>query len=127
MPRTSLNNIEVIPSPNNLSEEEERPSLNVVTRAQSLRNKDTKAKFGKGDYKKTPKRRRRQRGSKEEKKKKRESEESSEGERKSNQSPNGINEERENKETMQVSTEPSEGGSVVIDKVHEHLQACKLH
>ena len=41
MPRTSLNNIEVIPSPTNSSEEEERPSLNVVTRAQSLRDKDT--------------------------------------------------------------------------------------
>ena len=31
MPRTSLNNIKVIPSPTNSSEEEERPSLNVVT------------------------------------------------------------------------------------------------
>ena len=103
MPRTSLNNIEVIPSPNNSSEEEERPTLNVVTRAQSLRDKNTQTKSEKDSDKKTPKRRRRQRGSKEGKKKKRESEESSEGERKSNQSPNGANETRESKETARVS------------------------
>ena len=30
----------------------------------------------------------------------------------------------ENKETAVGSTESSEGGSVVIDKVHEHLQAA---
>ena len=71
MPRTSLNNIEVIPSPNNSSEEEERPSLNVVIRAQSLRAKDMQEKSGKDNDTKTPKRRRRQRGSKEGKKKKR--------------------------------------------------------
>ena len=45
MLRTSLNNIEVIPLPNNLSEEEERPSSNVATRAQSIRVKDNSANW----------------------------------------------------------------------------------
>ena len=123
MPRTSLNNIQVIPSPNNSSEEEERPTLNVVTRAQSLRDKDTQTRSEKESDKKTPKRRHRQRGSKEGKKKKTSSEESDESEKKSKESSN-ANKPRENKEPAQTSTEPSEGGSVVIDKVHEHLQAA---
>ena len=125
MPRTSLNNIEVIPSPNNSSEEKERPTLNVVTRAQSLRDQNTQTSSEKDSDKKTPKRRRRQRSSKEGKKKKKtSSEESDESGRKSKQSPNGTNEPKENKESAQASTETSEGGSVVIDKVHEHLQAA---
>ena len=85
MPRTSLNNIEVIPSPTNSSEEEERPSLNVVTRAQSLRDQNTQTQSEKDDDKKVPKRQRRQRGSKEGKKKKKTStEESGESGKKSN-------------------------------------------
>lgn len=77
-PRTSLNYIDVIPSPSNSSEEEERPSLNVVTQAQSLKPKDNSAKLGTKNDKKTLKRMHHQRGSKEGKKKKRELEESSE-------------------------------------------------
>ena len=114
----------MIPSPSNSSEEEERPSLNVVTRAQSLTAKDNLAKLGTENDKKTAKRRCHRRGSKEGKNKKRESEESSESGRRSNENLNKTAQPVENKEIVRGSTESSEGGSVVIDKVHEHLQAA---
>ena len=55
--RASLNYVDIIPSPTTSGSEEERPSLNVVMRAQSHREGTEQTKTRKRKEKKTRKRR----------------------------------------------------------------------
>ena len=125
-PKTNLNYIGVVPSPPNSESENERASLNVVTRAQSRQNLKGQTETSKNTTpqraKKRGRRRTRSNGSKKAKGEPQGSPKSLELPGEKQTEPIEVEKEREE---AKESTQPSSGGSVIIvDKVHEPLQAA---
>ena len=138
-PKTSLNYLDVVPSPQNSENEAEMVSMNVVTRAQSRKEAETKDETmpqGAEEQKGQKRRRKRRTRSRSSKKSKGETPETKKSADKPNENigvtsepkqPNKAHKEptepkpsNEDKE----STKPSSGGSVIVDKVNESLQTA---
>ena len=138
-PKTSLNYLDVVPSPLSSENEAETVSMNVVTRAQSRKEAETKDETkpqGVEEPKGKKRRRKRRTRSKSSKKSKGETPETEKSAERPNENigetsepkqPNKAHKEpsepqpsNEDKE----STKPSSGGSVIVDKVNESLQAA---
>ncbi len=120
-PKTSMNYIGIVPSPSNSESETERVSLNVVTRAQTKQKQpETKMETSKSKSKKRTKKRTRSKGSKKSKQEPQQSKESLE----QPSDERGETEEPRVPKEDKVSSKPSSGGSMIVDKVNEPLQAA---
>lgn len=95
----------------------------MVTRTQSHKARGTQPGVEEDKDEKIRKKRSQRRSSKESKRTRGEPRESSESEKNTKENQDKTTKPAINKEEAKESTEPSEGGPVAIDKVHEHLQA----